>query len=853
MSARENLFSATAVALALAALLGAAPARASDWSSLGLDGSRGRASDEKSGAAFSPAWNSSPSGAAFVSSPAVVDGFVVLAGAQGDVSALRATDGSESWTVKMAGGVSASPAIDGGRVFVSTLGGKLQALRLANGAEIWTQSFGGQNFGSPAVVSDGMGASLILAAGFPQQKMVRLSTSTGAVQWETAKDDVAGLVSSSPALGGGQVTFGMNGGRYQSLNPLTGATTWKVDLKGQVGMSAPLIVGTTVYFLPGGASASLHAASLATGELAAGWPVVALDPSAPAATAYNSSRVIVSSPALLGDLVVFVARFEYDLKNNPDGTAGNHVLREILYAVDRATAAVAWQQEIGHKDVLSINEIPELAMSPTPASFATESDPLVAVTSSVAPQVAVFDIGGKQVWSASLSAPTRSSPVLANGMLFVATDLGVVHAFVSDVNRAPLAPTAFEPADGGYVEGPTPALKWTGAQDREGQALRYQVRLLTATGDLSDAPLATLDTTGETQAVLERGLLTQGTSYRYIVRSRDDHGAWSDWSAPQTFLAAITPPIDVGGKEYDSLKDAIAAAAASGGTVDIGRGLLHLGETLQVPAGVTVAGTSPHDTILDASGGAVGVELTVGAGKSGAPTLKNLTVTGADVGVQVSDAQNAVLRNLVVRDNRKAGVQVQETATAEAVNLTLARNGVGASVGGKLSIRSSLVVANDTGLERLASGLVTSRYNDVFGNKTTNYTDVAAGTGDLSVAVTFKSTADFHLAGLQPTTDHGDPADGYALEPAPNGARVNMGAFGNTTTAELSESTTGWNPVKGAKASVPAGPSPTVDTPPPSPGGGGSGCAVGGGATSGPAAWLLLAAGAVLIARRRKA
>ena len=108
MSAPKNAFSATAVGLALASLLGVAPpAHANDWSSLGLDNARGRASDEKSGAAFSPAWNSSPSGGAFVASPAVVDGFVVLAGARGDVSALRVVDGSEAWTINSGGGIGA--------------------------------------------------------------------------------------------------------------------------------------------------------------------------------------------------------------------------------------------------------------------------------------------------------------------------------------------------------------------------------------------------------------------------------------------------------------------------------------------------------------------------------------------------------------------------------------------------------------------------------------------------------------------------------------------------------------------------------------------------------------------------
>src|SRR5450432_1607340 len=241
------------VGLAMASLLGAAPvALANDWPSLGLDDGRGRASDEKSGAPFSPAWNNSPSSGAFVASPAVVDGLVLVAGARGDVTALRAVDGGLSWSVKANGDIGASPLVDHGRLFVPTLTGQLQALHLGTGVTAWSRAFGGQNYGSPAFVADTLGASLVLAAGFPQQKIVRVNASTGSTQWETARDAVADLVTSSPALAGGRVTFGMNGGRYQTLDTLTGVAGWQTDVTGSVGLSAPLVVGSTAYFLPGG-------------------------------------------------------------------------------------------------------------------------------------------------------------------------------------------------------------------------------------------------------------------------------------------------------------------------------------------------------------------------------------------------------------------------------------------------------------------------------------------------------------------------------------------------------------------------------------------------------------------------
>jgi MYXO-CTERM domain-containing protein len=860
MSAHTKARRSSSVGLVAALVLGSAPAFANDWPSLGLDAGRGRATDEKGGGTFSIAWNASPSAGAFVASPAVVDGLIVVAGAQGDVTALSATDGAQVWTAKAAGGIGASPAIQGGRIYVPSLSGQMQALRLGSGAVAWSRSFGGQNYGSPAFVSDGLGKSLVLAAGFPQQKIVRVSASTGATQWETARDAVAGLVTSSPALGAGQVMFGMNGGRYQTADLLTGATGWKTDLKGAVGLSAPLVVGGTAYFLPGGGATELFAADVASGTVTAGWPVAISDPSAPPASDVATSRHAVSSPSLLGDLIVFVTRFEYDMNPPTYGAPSVHTLREYVVAVDPKTITVAWQQEIGHRDAPTTNDIPELNVSPTPVSFATNGSPVVAVASSIVPAVQVYDLGGKQLWSASLSAPTRSSPVFANGLLVVATDMGVVHAFSADANHAPLAPTSgFEPVEGQMVEDPAPTLKWAAAHDDEGQALRYQVRVVGEGDDFFESPLLQLDANaGETQVAVGGGLLKAGATYRYYVRTRDESGAWSAWSAPHSFIMKIPATISVGDKTFDSVEDAIASLPATGGTIDVGLGGLRVKSPLQLPAGVTLKGSSPQATIIDAAGSKVGVQLMV-ANRTGAPALQNVTVMGAEVGVQVVDAPNALLRNVVVRDNAKTGVQVDEGAAAEAINVTLAHNGTGASVGGKLSIHSSLVLQNATGLAQIAQGLVTSRYNDVFANTTANYQDVTAGTGDLSVPVSFRSTADLHLVGFQSTTDKGDPADAYGSEPQPNGARVNMGAFGNTVSAELSESTNGWTPVAGARTGLtdptpggtpvsgaPAHESGTV------PGGGGSGCAVGGAGSPAGALGLLAALGAFVIGRRRR-
>src|SRR5262249_39693504 len=155
----------------------------------------------------------------------------------------------------------------------------------------------------------------------------------------------------------------------QSLDLGTGATSWHVDTTGSVALSAPLVVGNVAYFVPGGKTATLYASDLATGTTLPGWPVAVTDAAPPAS--FSRKRPPVSSPARLGDLVVFQVRFEYDVRPDADGAGGLHTLHEVLVAVDPATARVVWQQQTGSRNIGSINEVPELNMSPTPAVFAS--------------------------------------------------------------------------------------------------------------------------------------------------------------------------------------------------------------------------------------------------------------------------------------------------------------------------------------------------------------------------------------------------------------------------------------------------------------------------------------------------
>jgi len=142
-------------------------------------------------------------------------------------------------------------------------------------------------------------------------------------------------------------------------------------------------------------------------------------------------------------------------------------------------------------------------------------------------------------------------------------------------------------------------------------------------------------------------------------------------------------------------------------------------------------------------------------------------------------------------------------ATSTVENNTLGNNAGGLfctnSAGTSLLVQNNIMWSNG-GVDILGTG-ITNRYN-CYG------VGLEGGTGPLRVDPLFANpgtnpaTADFHLKSVagrwngttwvtdavsSPAIDAGHPASAHANEPAPNGGRVNMGAYGNT--AEASKST----------------------------------------------------------------
>jgi outer membrane protein assembly factor BamB len=831
------------LAAALAIACAPAAAWADDWGTPGLDAAHSRLSAERSGASFGAArWSTSFKGAGRVlASPAVADGFVVSVDLDGLVNTLRAEDGSPVWQVALGIDVHGSPAVTRGRVFVPTFGNKVVALNLADGSTAWTADLGGSVLSSPTPV-DG---DIVVGAGFPSRHVVRLSGTTGALVWQSP-EVMQQFSNTSPAVGGGLVVVGSNGGRYYAFDAATGALRWDYVADGLVNLAAPIIVGGRVFMAGGGDSNRVHAVDAATGAAAPGWPIDLPTPDPDVSGTVLGRHRAISSFAAVGGQLVLQTRLDQALDTNNDGVADDRLLREIIVSLDATTGQLLWQAPRGRSEVADPNDMPKFLVCPTPAAFGTDGgSPLIASASTLDSTIVLLDAAtGSEAARVATAGTALASPVLANGRLYSVAGNGTIEALVSSVNHPPgaaIPARTARPADGAEF-----ALHWLPALDPDGELPSYEIRIDSDGEILTNWQQQLLVPAGTTSVPIGDGLAA-GT-YTFAIRARDSHGALSAWSASETFTMFRNPSVTVGGVTAKSLAAALATALP-GDVIALGVGTYTLADTLHVRGGVSIQGAGAGSTILNAAGLAVGVSFE-GTQPGQRTGLDGVTVTGADTCINVGAGTTGVaLSHLIVRDCRTSGVAVAAAGGAGIVNATLVGNGAAVSAAGTTTVKNSLFTSNSVALSSAAAGALVSSYNDLFGNDT-SYAGLQAGTGDLSTAVTFTDLLgrSLRLAAPQPSTDHGDPADPAGDEPAPNGGRINLGAFGGTAEAEISALSTAIGGPGGT-------PNPTTDptisgTKPETGGAGDGGCAVSGRPRPDAAILCLLA---LLLVRRRRA
>jgi outer membrane protein assembly factor BamB len=843
-SSRHSLRVRTTVALcgALVSSL-ATTARADDWPTSGLDTAHARLSTERSGSQFADGrWSFAPAtGARAVASPIVAEGFAVSVAVDGAVTVLRADSGQTVWRGNLGAAVQGTPAIAQGRLFVPTLGNKVVAFGLADGAPLWSADVGGMTLSSPTPV----GSDIVFAAGFPQHRVLRLNGATGAIVWQSPAviDQPA---NSSPAVSGGLVVVGSNGGHYYAFDAETGASRWDYQADGVVHLASPLIAGGRVYLAGGDDSDHVHALDAATGASLPGWPLSLPAPDPDLAGKRLDRHRAVSSFALAGGNVVIDTRLDDMIDSDADGVADQFLSREMVVALDATSGALVWQKPLGRVVFTDPNEVPKYFLCPTPAAFSGDGGaPLLAVASSLVATVSILDAAsGNDQGDLSVAGRALGSPVMANGRIVTVAESNVVEGLLSSLNHPPAAPLLA--ANPRPLDAADATLRWAAALDPDAEQASYEVRI-DSDGELLESYAQQIFSGQGVTSVSVGSTLVPGTTYTFAVRARDPHGALSPWSAPETFTLASTAAVTVNGTPAANLRSAVAGAQP-GDLILLGAGTYPLSETLHVGGGVALQGAGPGKTKIDATGLSVGISFETADPK--AARLDQATVSGAETCVSVAAGVTGVqLTHLVARDCASAGIAVRAGGGALIANATLVGDGIGVDSAGSATLKNSLLTGNTVGLKGESSGALASSYDDLFGNQT-EYDGLAVGTGDISSAVAFVDLAgrNLALAGPQPSTDLGDPADDVGAEPKPNGDRINLGAFGGTADAETSASSAvgGNSPPSPTPTTGPSG-EPTPNGPGPEAGG----CATAGRSANARPSSLALLLAVLIFARRR--
>ena len=148
------------------------------------------------------------------------------------------------------------------------------------------------------------------------------------------------------------------------------------------------------------------------------------------------------------------------------------------------------------------------------------------------------------------------------------------------------------------------------------------------------------------------------------------------------------------------------------------------------------------------------------------------------------------------------GVYCADNSVPTISNTILSNNGAGLYGGGiycdfgtLVSIESCTFVNNSNGVYCYAGGN-TAISNSIFWNNGDDLYDCSAtyccienndgGIGNIHSDPLFIDSNDYHLLPDSPCIDAGNPSLPWENEPSPNGARINMGAYGNTNEATRS-------------------------------------------------------------------
>jgi outer membrane protein assembly factor BamB len=309
------------------------------------------------------------------SSPAVSHGRVYIGAWDRSLYCLEMDSGTVLWNYSTNSEITSSPAVVNGRVFFGSQDTYLYCLDAVNGSLLWVFKTGFIIDTSPLVVDEQV------FFGSSDGSLYSLNVADGSLLWEYETNSA---FVSSPAIADGRLYTGIVNGDFVCLNSLTGELLWVFVTTSGI-YSSPTIDDGKVYF--GANDNNVYCLNAQTGGIL--W-------------SYDAGCEVHASPSVAYGCVYI-------------GTSDGRML-----CLDKETGGFLWSYLVNG----SVESSPGIA----DGKLYFDSDPCCGYTSYL---VCLNAYSGALIWSYNFNTqfPTKSSPALAAGKLFVGSGDGTIYAF----------------------------------------------------------------------------------------------------------------------------------------------------------------------------------------------------------------------------------------------------------------------------------------------------------------------------------------------------------------------------------------------------------------------------------------
>jgi outer membrane protein assembly factor BamB len=265
----------------------------------------------------------------------------------------------EKWEFPTGGSITAGVVVANGILYVASQDGTLYARNAGTGKALWSYPTGGPITSTPAV--DNNSVFVYSTGGI----FYALNATTGKLLWQRS---IGADSNSSPVTANGVVYVGTHyDGNLYAFNQSNGAMLWNFPTN--YPLDSPAVASGIVYV--GSQNGYVYAVKASTGVQV--WK-------------RKTGEIVDSSPAI-GAGQVYIGT-----------TAG------IVYSLDASTGAVTWSLQ---PDGYQIRDSP--AVDGGSVFIATDYGFVYAINAST----------GKAKWQAANGFPLRSSPAIANGVLYI--------------------------------------------------------------------------------------------------------------------------------------------------------------------------------------------------------------------------------------------------------------------------------------------------------------------------------------------------------------------------------------------------------------------------------------------------